>query len=128
MNAAGPMMSAPFSSTPCETPLGAKSSVMVAVRRWFQTSSNQRLKSWILDSDMVASWTAVGGMVPLEQITAKLIWGRVSLRKSNSKARGKCGRERCARLIYLRFGLGRSHRDEIVEGGEYEFAHCNVKG
>jgi hypothetical protein len=61
-------------------------------------------------------------------MTAKLIWGRVSLRKSKSKARGKCGRERCARLIYLRFGLGRSHRDEIVEGGEYEFAHCNVKG
>jgi hypothetical protein len=29
--------------------------VMVAVRRWFQTSSNQRLKSWILDSDMAAS-------------------------------------------------------------------------
>src|SRR4029077_18035515 len=55
------MRSEPSSATPWEMPPGAKSSVMVAARRWFQTSSNQRFIKATFASDMVgSSWRGWG--------------------------------------------------------------------
>src|ERR1700751_6295847 len=102
MKAAGPMRSAPFSSTPWETPLGANSSVIVVVRRWFQTSSNQRLKSWILDSDMLASYNGCEWDSTTRVDACEVDLGSGLVAQEQIKGSREMRRERRARLIYLR--------------------------